>query len=358
MSAFSWLFQLTDTLWESDNSEIASAIFEMADASGDGDTATVEAVYPVLIGFAREQKMPWVELFTRHMRQQAYLNQGNNAGVLLPEVVETVAMTLRDDMHDCPQRVCAIQDLSICYGAIDAPGYAEARLAAVDDILAGLDPHIECATCLLSERTQALCSLRRYDEALDYADAWIARAEAAGLDWAETVADNETKQRDLINAAIGAGQYGRAQAWLDGMNLSYDQSAFWKGLAMARLELARGAASLAASHVPPLSDARPDWTSLRRSWLEAVFAVARAGHWPNDDQLKASAQAIAEQCEANGMLRDAFNSYVECGLLTVGRGEGELAGTYLAAAARLRSQLQSDHGADTRLAELRAATGG
>ncbi len=355
MNPYAWIFGLCAELWSNDQDAIADAIVALSDASSEGDMDALDANYPVVTAFARDTGKPWVELYARHCRQQAFLNFGTRADLMLPEVVETIAMTMRDDVRECPQSICAIQDLSLCYAAVDAPGYAAARLKAIDDILPKLDMQLGCASCLFNERLNALCSLKRFDEALDYGLDWIERAERAGLDWTEEVASNETKQRDLINAAVGAGRFDLAQAWLDAMQLNFEQSGFWKSLGLARLALARGAPDEARDLMPKLDEARPTWALLRRLWLDVTFQLIEADGRPIDDTLMREAEKVAETCEVNGLIRDAFNSRVECAWLAMRRDDRVTAHGHYSLARTLRDKLQGSHGADERLQALQAS---
>ena len=352
MGAYDWVFGLCRQLWQNDEDEVADAIIDMSGHAANADIDALEAIYPVVMAYAREKDIPWLELYARHTRQQAYLNNGYKAGTILPDVVETLAMTARDDMRECPQSICAIQDLSICYAAIDAPGYAEARMAALDEVMPGLDPHLGCASCLLSEKLNALCSLHRYQEALDFGLGWVERAEAAGLDWAGEIRGNETKHRDFIMAAIGGGRFDLARTWLDAMVPMIDSSGLWKSVAETKLALARGDAE-PARHMLPFADFDEKYLILRRDWLALAVALNAAGQWPGDlAELAAIAERVAAESEAHGLIRAAFDSRIDAGGLARANGDADAVNRHLGEARRLRPLLRGAFGADERLTAL------
>lgn len=345
-----WVHDLLYALDDAGEQAVADAVLNIGTYANDRDYEQLEAVYPVLLGYARANELPWLEVYARHWRLQAYLHGGQRLQEMLPEAVSLIARTAREDARDCPQRRCAVQDISIAYAAVDAPGYAAERLAAVSETAAEIDPSYSCSGCLMSEAVEALCSLNRHAEALRLGFDWLERARAEPEFRYTEVHFWSNQARGIFDAAIAIGDLAAAERILTRAEPETEEDHLWKAMAQARFELARGDSAAAAEHLPQMME--PRYGLLRPRWLEVATVLALGRAIANDAELGAQAKSVLETAEANGLWRHAFNAACNGAELALARGRPAAAALRLQDGARLRAHLRGSHGADERLAAL------
>ncbi len=109
---------------------------------------------------------------------QFKLGLQNDVDAGLPEAVRLLEFAHRDECRDCPQSVCAVQDLAIAYGMADGPAYAAERRQVCAETLERIDPGWPCFDCLSGEYGYALLDQGRFAEAVEYLDAQARRLRA------------------------------------------------------------------------------------------------------------------------------------------------------------------------------------
>lgn len=349
-----WIFGLINEIEQTDET-MASTLWDLPFQASNRDYDGLEASFPVLLAYAREHKHPWMEMFIRHWRLQAYVTTGARVEELLPEAVNLVAMSARDEVRDCPESRCAAQDLSLCYGSIDGPGYAVERMALVQEMVDKVEPGTGCFTCFTSEKLDALCHLERFEEAMVYGEAAIARARDYGEPIDLTDHFWNKQARPLLRAAASLGRWEEVERMLarsapDGLD-----DEVWRGA--VRAGLAHGKGEGGADEVLPAIDAALGAEGLTQVyWLRQAGTLALAGVRANDAALGDAAETIAARALTDGRLREAFDSLLLGAELALARGDGEAARAMLDRAVALRPRLRGSHGADERLAQLGART--
>ena len=166
-SVWDWLHDYTWKLYEDGHADMAEKIDDFSGIAYNKDQESVEAAYPELVAFARQQKNPWLEVYLRHWRLQAYVNTNHDPRPLVPEVLDLLAFTQGEDVRDCPQSTCVIDDITDIYAAIDAPGFAEERVNMLEETLKTLPERRECYVCMVMSMVDALVDLGKSDAALE-----------------------------------------------------------------------------------------------------------------------------------------------------------------------------------------------
>lgn len=355
MSNWDWIEDLRDRLEEAGQHDVAEILFDLPAFALAENFDAVEAVAPVLIDYARQNKLPWLEIYARHWRLQAYATTETKLEQALPEAVALVARTTVDDVRDCPQTRCAVQDMSLCFGGVDAPGYAAERLQAIREMVERLPSDSDCSACMMCETVACLNSMGRHRDAYQHGVDWMDRAREEGFVFGNHFWSEQAGE--ILNAALAIGAFDEAKKILARSKPEKPQSRDAKAIAEARLALATGDPAAAARHLPSVKkiEAAP-W--LRRRWLEVAHALVKENALANDIALGGAAATIVRRCETNGQIRDTFDAAIEAALLATARRRWGAAKLRLDDAVRLRAKLRGDHGADTKLVAARTALAG
>lgn len=176
MDVWEWVHRAESELRESGHTRLAQLMDEVSSACCDGHHDRVESIVPEALALARPLNHPWLEVFLRHwLLQSRVLHRHDVSRDTLAQAVSLIELTGRPEARECPQSVCAVQDLCSAYGLIDGVGYGEQRLAVTEEALARIDPRWPCFDCVSSERASALRDLGRHQEALDFCEAQLKR---------------------------------------------------------------------------------------------------------------------------------------------------------------------------------------
>lgn len=132
----------------------------------DGDINGVEASFPEVLAYARSTENTWLEVCLRHWYLLSKIDSSEDPRLLVTEALDLVALAHSDNAEGCPQRICAIEDLTVIYTSIDAAGYADERLQALEEVLMAVSNKIDCYKCLVYGKVAALLDLDRADEAV------------------------------------------------------------------------------------------------------------------------------------------------------------------------------------------------
>ncbi len=178
-----------------------------------GETSQVDVISRRLVDFADQTDRPWLAVFARHWRLQSLILFRRQGGRALSTAVDALERACRPESTGCPQRVCTTQDVSLCYAAVDGPGWAEERLAVVDEALASIDATWSCFGCLSLERAAALTDLGRSDEAGAALARWVAETQAIG------VALDGLEQKNRSRALFRLGRLDHAREAHDAVHV-------------------------------------------------------------------------------------------------------------------------------------------
>ena len=154
MDIWAWLWRATADLRAAGHHDLANKFANFADTVGEHDHDTIDAQYPELLAAARALGNGWLEVYLRHWYAQSLYHRNRSAD-LLKEAVATLEFAHREDTAECPQSVCAVQDLCMAYASCDGPAYVEQRLAVTAEAFARIDASWPCYVCLSAEEANA-----------------------------------------------------------------------------------------------------------------------------------------------------------------------------------------------------------
>lgn len=208
MDVWSWVAPTQRKLREAGHARLAYLMHRVSSASVDGHGLEVEAIVAEGLPLARAANEPWVEVFLRHWRLQSRLFVHFDASHGLGEAVELLDFAHGPKTSECPQSVCATQDLAHAYALVDGPGYATECLAACDETLARINRSWPCWNCIGSERGSALMHARRFEDALAFSvqeiDALTALGKSAAVFY-----------QMRVEALMALGRYAEALTFAD-----------------------------------------------------------------------------------------------------------------------------------------------
>jgi tetratricopeptide (TPR) repeat protein len=297
MDIWRWFFQECERLDEAGHGAAAETLNALVHAKSEADHDRVDAVFPEALQVARALGNPWLEIFARHWNLQSRVFARRHGTSALGEAVALVEFAHRPEHHDCPQAVCAVQDLAECYRNVDGPGYAEERLAVTRETLARIDPSWPCYRCLGSEHAEALEDQGRRDEAARFLADNRARVLEAGGDLGDRTSDTEI--------LIRSGRADEAMALLD------DWDPRGKGL-RDRIAIQRSRALALLGRIDDARAALPALGAIEatpahyESWVDGVAHLIAAGQVPNDAAWGLTIRRFVERTRREGAQFPAF----------------------------------------------------
>ncbi len=149
---WNWVYGTASRLRSEGQGVLAEQILGLADVATGGPAEQVDAVIPGLVAAARAIDSPWLEVFVRHWHLQNRVIRRGQGVAALGEAVSLYEFAHREETQDCPQSICVTQDLLMCYGTVDGPGYVQERVEAAEEALDRIDPTWGCFECLTAER--------------------------------------------------------------------------------------------------------------------------------------------------------------------------------------------------------------
>ncbi len=319
MDIWAWVISLQRDLREAGHGRVADLIDSIPDDRSNSRPELVVAALPEALAAARALKNPWLEVFFRHWGLSNRMGNLVEGEVALAEAVSLIEFAHRDENMGCPQSVCATQDIAICYGNIDGPGWAPERLAVCEETLARINPAWPCFRCISAEYGEALLDAGRFAEA----EAFLARQAAA----IRNEGDQLTPSYQALQAHViwQAGDPARALALLDEIDLNEDDDPYGadpeerrgRALLRARILCERGEFEAAAA-------AMPDWDELQpisyESWSHAASLLAAHDPAANTWQLGRRLQIALAHFSRVGAHADAVTVALRHAELALARG--------------------------------------
>jgi len=174
MNVWAWVDEKKSELRDAGHHHLADFIGRIAVDTCANRHAAVDTYADEAIQLARDANEPWVELFLRHWRLQSTILHRQQPKKMVREAVSLIEFSNRPENIDCPQSVCAVQDLTACYRAYDGPGYYEERAAVCKETLEKITPRWSCFGCIGAEYVYALYDSGNFVEALNQLD-WLDR---------------------------------------------------------------------------------------------------------------------------------------------------------------------------------------
>lgn len=311
----------------------------------------VDAAMPEALAAARALEMPWVELFLRHWHLQSRVIDRMEGRSALSDAVSLLEFAHRDETRHCPQSVCAVQDVAVCYGIIDGVGYAPERLAVSDEALSRIDATWSCFSCISREYAAALVDQGRHAESLAFLEQQHARLVEFGRP------DVEGFSTSRVSALLGLGRLDECLTVLDEAERAARRHdnvfrrtsrAIDRARVLARLK--RHDEAIAAL---PSLDRVVRTPNHYTEWADAVWHLAHDGRWTNDAALGETLQGFVRTLEAHGAVRRTLElAGRQCELAAM-RGARSVAARALATMERLATSLRVPGDAPSRIDEAR-----
>jgi len=160
-----WVHGREEALREDGHTDLADYIYSISNHAVNDRFDLVDQVYHAALPLCRALDDKWLEIYFRHWRLQAHVLKNYDAKGHLHEAISLLDFSHQEETKDCPQRICAVQDLASCYGIKDGPGFAEERISVCKETLAQIDGSWPCYECVSSELLDALMDAKKYKEA-------------------------------------------------------------------------------------------------------------------------------------------------------------------------------------------------
>ncbi|EDN70408.1 conserved hypothetical protein [Beggiatoa sp. PS] len=302
MDIWQWVQDTQKQLIEQGNNRLVSCIHLLPHYSVEENHEQLDAVVPEALALARAEKKPWLEVFIRHWNLQSRVAHRYQVSEMLPEAVSALEFANRDETRDCPQSICAVQDLTICYELADGPGYAEESLSVAKEALEKIDSDWACFTCISGEYAAALLNNQQHEEAIAFLEKQFQTLLAANR------YDRRFSLRSTwVQALIELQRYEEAYTF----NKEAVSLGGGKGFELEKsIDEARTLAYLGRYQEAQL--ALPDFEQIIKTlqhsfrWAETTRLLVNANQLPNDWQLNAKFQWMCEQLSQQGVIRKAF----------------------------------------------------
>ena len=351
MDIWKWSLDVDKELIHQGNYRLAHLMRMLPHHTVEENHSQVDAMVPEALALARAIKNPWIEVFIRHWNLQSRAVHRYEVTDMLPEAVNLLEFAHREETRDCPQSVCVVQDIDICYGLADGPGYVEERLAVAKETLDKIDTSWACFTCISGEYASALLDGKRYEEALSFLEQ---QTQALLL------ANKHNKRfsiRDAwVETLINLQRYEEASAFNQesySHNGGGESSQIEKDLDKARISAYLG-------RYDDAKPALPEFEKIIKSlqhclhWAEATRLLVDAGIISNDWHLNAKFQQMSDQLSHNGVIREAFTMILWQAELALKRGHPNTATRCCDRAQALIPRLRQPLDAPQLLEEMRA----
>lgn len=294
MDMFSWFRATVDVLDEHDPT-LTREVYRLAGWACDGERARIQASVPRLLAEARRLELPWLEIYVRHWALQSRVARHYEVAEGLSEAVSLVERAHRPDARECPQSVCAVQDLCMAYSYTDGPGYAAEREQAARETLARIDPTWPCWRCIGEELVGSMVDRGRAEEALE---------------WLQTQLDAE-QRRNFTHARVlrALGRVEEALAVVDQIR-DHDWGALGdlsKATHRAMLLADLGRLDEAEAELPPWSPLLADACEAHEEYVEALAALVGSGQVERSVEITQRVAHIVRTLRSRGALRPCVN---------------------------------------------------
>lgn len=296
INIFEWLEGPLQALRE-DDPQLAHDVEHLSHWAVSGQQARLRAALPRILAEVRRRSMPWLEIYARHWGLQSGLARHYRLKEGLAEAVSLIDRAHRDDARDCPQTICATQDLCIAYRVVDGPGYAAERERAARETLARIHPGWPCWRCIGEELIDALVEQGRPEEAM----AWV----EANFDVAQRRDSVEIVPRMLVEL----GRFDEAVAHLETVDWDQQPETVRVGRPVVDAWVAARAGRLedAASMLPPWSPQLAEACEYHEQYVETLARVVEAGHVEETLEHTQQLTWIARELADRGAVRPAVN---------------------------------------------------
>jgi hypothetical protein len=349
MDIWDWVGRATVELRNQGNERLADAMEQIPSLAVGDHHAKLDQIYPEALGLAKKESNPWIEVFVRHWYLQSQILHRHNVTGMLDEAIDLLEFSSRENTKDCPQSVCAVQDLANCYAKKDGPAFVEERIAVSTETLSKINPAWPCYECIAAEELDAHIDAKDFNQALlriGYYRDELAKASANtdkipfGLTESEIyVRLGKFEQAEKIAKASenpkGGESFLRYRSASIALSLAY-QNKFDEA---EEYELHFSDALLAQSHY---SD-----------WCEYNYLKAKQDPKTNTNDLNYCFNRMINNYRSHGVLRDSIKTLHWQAELAILRGDLFTLEQAILAIEELIGELSKDLGATQILEKLR-----
>jgi hypothetical protein len=313
MDIWKWVMDAERDLRDAGNNRLADLIESIPSDTRESRTELVEAAMPEALAGARAIKNPWLEVFFRHWGINNRMSDMIEGEKALPEVVSLLEFTHRDETITCPQAVCATQDIAMCYGNIDGPGWVAERLAVCEEALARINPEWPCFGCISEEYALALLDSKRSGEALQF----LARQDQARLDAGGVLDQRFIKIK--VRALCLEGKFDEALKRLDDFAAKVGDFAAVEDDDLSEsdeiiLSILRALILAEMQQYAEAWEAVPGWNDIKPvaypQWAQAVLAIAMADSQYNSWQIGRLLQKSVDYLSSVGAHRHTVDTAI------------------------------------------------
>lgn len=351
MDIWSWVTDAVRSALK-ERPRLAWMLYRFAGFVVDNQHEQVEALYPEAMALAAQARQPWLEVFFRHWLLQSRILRRSMVRESLPDAIDLLERSHREDTKECPQTVCVAQDLCVAYGKADGPGYAQERLKVCEETLSQITPAWPCWRCISSEYADALNDMGRFEEALRFMDEQVLAIQQTGK--------NQTRDSlrgTIVRALLALGRLEEALAF----NTEAEHEAAGDGYVLSKnIDQARILAYM--GRFEQALEVFPAWEEVEgtcadyTAWCEVLYRLVEADAWESAEPAASYLIRAYKQLALQGVMREALRLALWAGrlLLRVGhlliaRQVGEDAEAMLPELAAL---LGADHEVSAFLAEV------
>lgn len=353
MDIWEWFGEETRMLTRDGHTRLVRGLMRLPSLVCDDRHDEVDALVPELLAGVRGLGRPWLEVFVRHWHLQSRVLHRSEGESALAEAVSLVDFSHRDAHRGCPQSVCSVQDLTVCYSFTDGPGYAEERLSVTDETLDRIDPSWSCFGCISGERADALLDMGRAEEGLAFLERQVAARVVAGRKDADWSTAPESRM-----ALLGhLGRFDELLRFIDLCDKGERDDAHdlvRRRIMRARAFVGLGRIDEAKAVFPAVEEIEPTPVFYGR-WTAIARDLAEASAFTNDAALGRTLRAFTARLLRQGVYRETLHLVEHAGTLALLRGAPHVARRALASMKQIAAKLRKPLDALDRIAKLEQA---
>lgn len=349
MNVWNWVAPALSELRSNGNERLASIMDSMPSWACGDEHDKVDLVYPEALALAKKESNPWLEVFVRHWYLQSQVLHRHNVKGMVGEAIDLLDLSSQEKNKDCPQSICAVQDLANTYAKKDGPGFVDERIEVSLETLAKIGPSWDCYDCIASEYISALEDDGRYDFALEEIDRCRKEILSSGSDNRSTPFSlNETR------ILIELGNLEAAEKVIKNAENPYAGESFkrQKALLTAVVLAHQGKFSEAEEFILPFREVIKAH-SYFVDWGEYVFMAVKGQVRENNEDLNLSFNILIEKLIENGVQRDTLKMLRWQAELAFDRSDSFTLGHIISSAKTLIADLYKDLGATEWLKQIR-----
>lgn len=347
MNVWNWVWDKQNELNAAGHERLAEFIERISSDTCDNKHEAVDNYADEAIQMAKDAREPWVELFLRHWRLQSTVLHRQMPKQMVREAVSLIEFSHRPENADCPQGVCAVQDLTACYRAYDGPGYYKERMDACKETLDKITPRWSCFGCISAEYIYALYDNGDYAEALKKLE-WVDnKMELSGR-------SNFDPELDLIRALIfiRLSKFEQAERTLKRFSSTSKVFKLHARVYEALSSAVQQNCNKALQQLPAANDIQVK-SDVHTYWVEVIWLCAHANSDLFTTEHLQQCAGFLAHAEDRGAYRQALTMGAMVARLAILAGnDASTAGNALDTMKRVQNKLKEDLGASELISDI------